>query len=35
MSNALQEALVEIQQPRSEYQLQHFVVGQYVIGDIS
>ena len=29
MSNALQEALAEIQQPRSEYQLQHFVVGQH------
>ena len=29
MSNALQEALAEIQQPRSEYQLQHFVVNQH------
>lgn len=29
MSTALQEALAEIQQPRSEYQLQHFVVGQH------
>ncbi len=29
MTNALQEALAEIQQPRSEYQLQHFVVNQH------
>ena len=29
MSTALQQALAEIQQPRSEYQLQHFVVGQH------
>ncbi len=29
MNNALQKALAEIQQPRSEYQLQHFVVGQH------
>ena len=29
MNKALQEALAEIQQPRSEYQLQHFVVNQH------
>ena len=28
-STALQQALAEIQQPRSEYQLQHFVVNQH------
>jgi hypothetical protein len=28
-TTALQQALAEIQQPRSEYQLQHFVVNQH------
>ena len=29
MSSTLAEAFTEMQQPRSEYQLQHFVVGQH------